>query len=53
MYYLCYIYHIERERYFPKLLRVPTILFRQTEYQKCSAKEFLLDKNISVVIFLK
>ena len=28
MYYLCYIYDIERERYFPKLLRVPTILLR-------------------------
>ena len=26
MYYLCYIYDIERERYFPKLLRLPTIL---------------------------
>ena len=57
MSYFCYRYDIKRERdifqNFPKLLRVPTILFRKTEYQKCSAKEFILHQNIFVVIFLK
>ena len=45
----------KKERDFPKFskIRVPTNLFGKTEYQKCSAKEFLLHKNIFVVILLK
>ena len=58
---ICIMYNIyiydkeERERDFPKFskIRVPTNLFGKTEYQKCSAKEFLLHKNIFVVILLK
>ena len=50
---ICYIYDIKRNRYFPKLLRVPTMLFCEAEYQKCRAKGFLFHKNVFVATFLK